>query len=50
MHGVIVVYDVTSDATFSSAKRWINQIETSCEEKNVQKILGKWGDPEMARG
>ncbi|CAK5076858.1 unnamed protein product [Meloidogyne enterolobii] len=36
-HGVVVVYDVTTQDSFSNVKRWLHEIETNCE--NVQRIL-----------
>lgn len=36
-HGVIVVYDVTNGESFVSVKRWLQEIETHCDE--VSKIL-----------
>lgn len=36
-HGVIVVYDVTSAETFVNVKRWLQEIETNCDE--VARIL-----------
>lgn len=38
-HGVIVVYDVTSAETFVNVKRWLQEIETNCDE--VARILGR---------
>ena len=36
-HGVIVVYEVTSGDSFSNVKRWLDEINSHCD--NVQKIL-----------
>uniref|UniRef100_A0A915LLN5 Ras-related protein Rab-35 n=1 Tax=Meloidogyne javanica TaxID=6303 RepID=A0A915LLN5_MELJA len=36
-HGVVVVYDVTTQDSFANVKRWLHEIETNCE--NVQRIL-----------
>ncbi|KAH7731587.1 Ras-related protein Rab-35 [Aphelenchoides avenae] len=45
-HGVIVVFDVTNGESFSNVKRWLQEIETNCD--NVQKILvgNKVDDPD----
>lgn len=44
-HGVIVVFDVTSGESFSNVKRWLQEIETNCD--NVQKILGYRLEPRL---
>uniref|UniRef100_A0A915JQ26 Uncharacterized protein n=1 Tax=Romanomermis culicivorax TaxID=13658 RepID=A0A915JQ26_ROMCU len=36
-HGVIVVYDVTSQETFDNVKRWLNEIDQNCDI--VQRVL-----------
>ena len=45
-HGVLVVYDVTSQASFEHVKKWLREIRTQCGNVNLVLVGNKCDDPE----